>query len=233
MNILVIENQIKEYNDIIDFLCDALPQAIIYPSSRENDPLHEKKFEGFMNHVHVALDYRYEREYREQAKNFIVGVVNGVVDGVIDEKKKIDLMLMDHILGGAHHCHTGIDLATYLNSSRGSGKSLPVIPVVFISRTPRNDKRVLGDSDKTFPEALHKDVYFGYEQYEEKYKGYCKWIDKGYHGDKLLESKSYGEHLIRAIKDTYEFSVQQNRKDAVVKKDGNHATQSNGLKMVE
>jgi hypothetical protein len=184
-NILVIENQYFEFKAIYNFL----KEFNVYPT-----PVF---FKGFINNVHVALNKQYNKEYRQLALNNIDNIVNGVNDP-FNNNKPVDIMLIDHILGGAHFCHTGIDLANYINSFR---KNNP-IPVVFLSRTPQEGKTKLEgvDTGSNSFDLLLSTNRLGYEYgYKMMYKNSCDWVHKGYFGDDCLDETFFNKYVIQAI----------------------------------
>lgn len=184
-NILVIENQQYEFSNVIKFLNN----YNVYPGI--------DCFERFMNNVHVALNKKYDNEYRKLALKQIENIVMGEGDP-FGNGKPADLILMDHILGGAHYCHTGIDLANYLNSERTEN----LIPVVFLSRTPQHDKEKLqGMFEKNdMFNLLNSPNRMGYEQnYKSKYANLCDWVHKGYFGDDCLDETYFYNYVISAI----------------------------------
>lgn len=197
-NILVIENQQCEFDCISSFLKH---EFNLYPSSVTD-------FVSFINHVHVALNTNYEPEYRRLA----LKKINDIADGIGDpfgNQRPVDLILMDHILGGAHYCHTGIDLANYLNINR----QLNPIPVVFLSRTPQDHKTKLEGNctdNKSFNLSDSSLDKMGYEKdYNRKYPNSSRWVHKGYFGEDSLDDTDldndtkcyFNKYVLTAIKE--------------------------------
>ena len=213
-NILVIENQQNEFEHIFNFL-KAYEAYNVYPT-KKND---FQTFITFINNVHVALNQQYDVNYRKQALEYIKNIITEE-HSPFDNKKPVDLILMDHILAGAHYCYTGIDLANHLNKDR---KDNP-IPIVFLSKTPQSDKEKLegnpkgheSDKDSNSFDLLQQSDLMGYEQhYEKYYSGSCEWVHKGYFGDESLNEIYFNRYVISAIERIMPLSERNKLMEAV------------------
>lgn len=162
-NILLIENQKFQFDKIIDF--DCLKIYNIYPS--------ESCYIKFIDNVRVWVNNQYKPNYREKAINYLKDFI---------EQNKIEMIIMDHILGGAYHCFTGIDLAEEINRSKSVENCMPVL---FLSKTEHNEKNRM----------------FKYENYKKIYpEDICtKWIHKGYFGDEILSEEYFKKMVIPEI----------------------------------
>lgn len=210
-NILVIENQQCEFECIADFL---KKDYNVYPATDD--------FLKFINNVHVALNKQYHKAYRGLALGYIKSIVIGKGKPFGNERP-VDLILMDHILGGAHYCHTGIDLANYLNSDR---KNNP-IPVVFLSRTSQDDKKKLEGSlfdEGSFDLAGNSLHRMGYEKhYSVQYPNSSRWVHKGYFGEETLDNTDidndtltyFDKYVIPAIEAIMPLSEKANLLNAI------------------
>lgn len=159
--IIVIENQQFQFDRIIK----NLNGYNIFPTDDE--------FILFIDHIRVWINKQYNSDYRDKAWKYIENCICS---------KKIELIVMDHILGGAHHCQTGIDLAVELNSKRiENDKS--IIPVLFLSKTEDNE------------ESRFKK----YEKYEGEFPGTSLWVHKGFFGDEILNSDYIEKRVIPPI----------------------------------
>ncbi len=162
--ILVIENQNFQYKEIIRHL------------GRNNIDYYPKpeKYIELIDHVRVWVNDGYNcNSYRDKSLEYIYAAL---------QEQDFDLILMDHILGGAYHCLTGIDLACALNKKRKDNEKGP-IPVVFLSKTENNLESRLKE----------------YDRYETDFPNTSEWIHKGYFGDELLNKTYFDERVIKGI----------------------------------
>ncbi len=157
--ILLVENQKFQFDKIIGFNC------LIYYDLFPN----ENNFIRFIDNVRVWVNSEYFAGYRNNALKYIKDFIN---------ENNIELIIMDHILGGAYHCLTGVDLAEEINRDKNIDDCMPVL---FLSKTEQNEKHRMTK----------------YENYKKKYpEDICtKWIHKGYFGDEIL-SEEYFEKMI-------------------------------------
>lgn len=155
--ILVIENQQYQFDPIVDYLKD----YDVFPKKA-------KDYSTFIDCVRVWVNEQYEKDYRDIALANIREKIN---------ENKIELILMDHLLGGAQHCHTGIDLAIEINKVEK-----PELPIAFLSQVEHTEKRR--------SEA--------YEKYKKDHK-LSKWIHKGYFGDEILKEDYFKSRVIPEI----------------------------------
>ncbi|MCB0536948.1 MAG: hypothetical protein KDE33_05400 [Bacteroidetes bacterium] len=158
--ILIIENQELQFDGIIGCLND----YSFFPEKED--------YVKFIDHVRVWVNELYKEDYREKAIEFILNSIN---------TNEIELILMDHILGGAHHCLTGIDLAKEINQRR-INESKTAIPIAFLSKTEHNDEKRVS----------------AYEEYK-KTSNISEWIHKGYFGDEILKKDYFNSRVILII----------------------------------
>jgi len=160
--ILVIENQEFHFDSIIGNLKD----YCVYPE--------KSNYINFIDHIRVWVNEEYSEKYRYSAIEYILKILN-------NKENEIELILMDHILGGAHHCLTGIDLAKEINLTRlKEGKS--VLPIAFLSKTEHNYEKLVTS----------------YEDYKKRFN-FSEWIHKGYFGDELLKEEYFKSYVIPII----------------------------------
>jgi CheY-like chemotaxis protein len=158
--ILIIDNQQYEFKNIVEFLKDKYET---FPS--------EVKFVVFMNNVHVIINNNYSNEYIEQAKKYLFTFI---------KEKKIDLILMDHILG-SYHCDTGIELARKIYNP---DNNMPNIPIVFFSKTNSTNHKLLKD----------------YDSFKEEFSAVkSEWAPKGYFGYEHLDPEYFQSKVIDKI----------------------------------
>jgi hypothetical protein len=164
--ILIIENQEFQYSELLHHLekLDCLKKYDFYPTKDD--------YVCFIDNVRVWVN----KEYKP---NYITDALNYLNKFIVD--KKIELILVDHILGGAHHCFTGIRLAEALNETRTTSNT--VLPVIFISKTEHTDKTRITD----------------FESYKSKYPNTSKWVHKGYFGDVILEPEFLKKNVVPEI----------------------------------
>src|SRR5690554_5855636 len=124
-NILIIENQFWQFEKMWEFLSSSENYRPLPRSTSQSD------FIKFIDHVRVWVNEVYSDDYRERAINFILKEI---------KNNNIELILMDHILGGANHCLTGIDLAFEINNKRKIEEK-NIIPIVFLSITSYEDRK--------------------------------------------------------------------------------------------
>jgi hypothetical protein len=158
--ILIIENQQSQFDGIVECMGD----YCFFPE--------KSGYIAFIDHVRVWVNELYDADYREKAITFIIDIIN---------TKETELILMDHILGGAHHCLTGIDLAREINGRRVK-ESKTVIPIAFLSKTEHNDENRIS----------------AYDKYEKQFNT-SEWIHKGYFGDEILKKKYFNSRVIPQI----------------------------------
>ena len=169
--ILIIENQQSQQDEISSCLRD---HYVVCPDDRD--------FVYFIDNVRVWVNKEYDDGYREKALKYIIQVLN-------DENRNVELILMDHKLGGAHECNTGIDLARALNEARKTTDSL--FPVIFISKTEHTDKNRITDFDS----------------YQNDYPNTSEWVHKGYFGDEILERAFLEKNVIPKIESLLKKSI--------------------------
>ncbi|MEQ1604696.1 MAG: hypothetical protein ABL999_07490 [Pyrinomonadaceae bacterium] len=146
---MIIENQQSQYESILDGLknvFDLLPQTGEYTS--------------FADCVRVWVNEEYPSNRRDKSLKQIERVIEG---------QGIELILMDHILGGPFPCLKGIDLAKQLNGKRKISNT--VLPILFISKTEHSEHSRIA----------------AFEEYQEQFPGSSNWIFKGYFGDSILK----------------------------------------------
>lgn len=161
--ILIIENQKFQY----DLIKKNLEEYDYFPANGE--------FILFTDHVRVWINKQYNIGYRDKAWEYIENYI---------DSKEIELIVMDHILGGAHHCLTGIELATKLNKKRDE-KSEEAIPVFFLSKTEHNQES-----------RVKK-----YEEYAGDFPNTSIWVHKGFFGDEILDPDYFKERVIPKIEE--------------------------------
>jgi len=164
INILVVENQSTQFDKIRENLHNK--GYNVFPE--QSDAV--CNVEEFVNCVKVWVNEEYPDAYKKAAFEKICSLI---------EKWQIDLILMDHILGGGCKCKTGIALARAINSKR-EGVELPVL---FMSRTEVSEKRRLMD----------------YNRYMAKFPQLSQWLHKGFFGDEILNEDYFSNVVIGAI----------------------------------
>lgn len=156
--IAVIENQFSQYEYIHGELEKTGYQ--VFPE--------KNGYKEFMDLVRVCCDPRYDEEIRKKkAKELLVA-----------QLKELDvaLFIIDFKLSGTWDGMNGIQLAVDI---RGQLTKFKHTPVIFLSRTPPNEKEVKMDLPLI-------------ENY--------KWVEKGYAGMSLKESSYFRLHVVDEIK---------------------------------
>lgn len=173
-NFLVVENQQTQFKKIEENL--RKEGYNVFPKESDADC----NVEEFVNCVKVWVNEEYPDAYKEAAFEKICDQI---------ERWQIDLILMDHILGGGCKCKTGIDLARAINSKREGAE----LPVLFMSRTEENEKGRL----------------MAYNRYTTDFPQLSQWRHKGFFGDEILNEDYFSNFVIAAIEELIE-----NREDA-------------------
>jgi len=171
--ILIVENQEFQFLKIVEGFMSFKPEdgkkysVNWYPK--------QANFISFIDHVRVWVTkgYLFNDNYRTQALNHILSTI-------VDEE--IELILMDHILGGAYDAYTGIDLARAINEARKEG-NLPVLPVIFLSKSEHTGEKRQAD----------------YIKYETEFPVTSTWIHKGYFGEEVLRRDYFHKHVVSAV----------------------------------
>ncbi len=174
-NILVIENQYVQFCKIYGYL--NIAGYKVYPESKEED------FIKFIDNVRVWINEQNKQTLKNKAIKIIKDYIN---------ENKIELILMDHILGGPHYCKNGIDLAIELDKD----VKIKKLPIIFLSKTPNEDK----ERDTGFD--VYKEGYK--ENGTETRKGdLTYWIHKGYIGNRILEEAYFKQKVIKILPDYF------------------------------
>jgi hypothetical protein len=163
--IVIIENQKSQFNDIYTTLKN---EYQIIPN--------EEDFIGFMDHVRVWINQQYDEDYRDIA-----------IESIKTKCNDVDLIIMDYSIGGAHHCETGIELASKLLEINND------LNFLFFSKIAENDRK--------------KNIAF--EKLKNSYSHISEnnWLNKGYFNFNLFqydiadnENKYLKEVLLSRIK---------------------------------
>ncbi len=152
--ILIIENQFVQFKDIIKLLGNS--GFDFFPD--------ENTFVEYIDAVKIYLNPRYPIERR-----------NSFLDKLIEMTTNFnpEILIIDHILIGAHDGEDGIDLALKFRE-----KNLNQ-PIIFFSRTEQNNI----DVSFKLPKVSHNK----------------EWISKGYSGADILEEIFFKERVIPKI----------------------------------
>lgn len=178
-NILIIENQFWQFDQIRIVLCGSHNYAPFPNCSSQNE------FIKFIDNVRVWVNEQYECAYRDKA-------LANIMQKIDNSKDTVELILMDHILGGASHCLTGIDLAFKINEERKI-KNRDILPVLFLSKTSQEDKK----REEGFTTGLTHSK--GINEYEKEFDKTYDWVHKGYFGDDILKSEYFTQRVIPCI----------------------------------
>lgn len=142
LNILVVDNQYKQFKNIISLFKNE-GYKNVFPECTESE------FIELIDNVKVWINEQYNSAYRTYA---IENIMNYI------KMHKIDLIIMDYKLGGAYDSLTGIDLAMKINKHNNLE-----IPVIFLSRTPQpEEKRQRKYEDYKMEFHRHLWVHKGY-----------------------------------------------------------------------
>lgn len=144
--ILLVENQQTQFEVVSN---------LMKRFGFESVPAIGPSYAIFIERVRVFINPQYDDEYRNNAIDEIVRAVGDW---------GVELIIMDHILGGAYHCLTGIQLGEEINSRLSE-----ILPVLFLSKTERSETRRLHD----------------YDAYARKF-GRTEWVHKGFFGEEIL-----------------------------------------------
>ncbi len=170
--ILIIENQQTQFENIYD---NSFDNYICFPN--------KGNFIDFIDNIRVIVNKEYGEKLRKIAFSFLLDYI---------DKNNIELIIMDHILGGAYHCLTGIDLADAINKSFIENEK-GLIPILFLSKSEHNDpKRVESKEGK-----------IGFIEYEKEYKN-TLWVNKGLFGDEILKKEYFLKFVSPKIDELYQ-----------------------------
>jgi len=135
--ILIFENQYYEYNK----LCDKLKEQYEVVIAKELDCNRtQDKFKLFADRIRIWVNENYDTKYRNKALDYILEVIGTKEGDKIVPHSVLNLIIMDHILGGSYGCLTGIDLAEKLVEKIEMDK-MP--PILFLSKTEHANKNRL------------------------------------------------------------------------------------------
>ena len=168
--ILIVENQQRQHKEIVTCLGEFYE---VYPDHHE--------YICFIDNVRVWVNEGYKPDYRAVALTYL--------NNFIQEHEHFELILMDHKLGGAHKCKTGIDLAMELNRPRKETNC--ELPVIFISKTEHTDENRIERFDA----------------YQSKYPNTSNWVHKGYFGDEILQPEFLEKNVIPEIESLLKKSI--------------------------
>jgi hypothetical protein len=149
--ILLIENQFTQFDTLQRELSSRYE---VFPEQMPTQPENVVAFKAFMDLIRVILNPRYKRKQGERAFNELMAYIN---------EKEPDLLVVDYILVSHSAAETGAALAKKI---RGAFPPEKIIPVLFISRTPRDRIDVI----KSVDSMKNKD-----------------WADKQYYAGTLLD----------------------------------------------
>lgn len=201
--ILIIENQWAEFQKVATCLTDKCEmykrdrryKYNVLMSSIDGDIFKEedlssmkKKFISLADKIRIWVNPKYniitnDSGYRDEAFKEIKDIAS-----------KADLILMDHILGGAFGCLTGIDIATDLANEKNSDLK----PVIFLSKTETTDKSKNEDYDK-YKEIVIKKINDQTTSNVEKTNildSHTKWVFKGFFGDEILKEDYIQQEVV-------------------------------------
>ncbi len=163
-NILIIENQVLQFEIISLLLLKGGIQP--FPSDSSDE------YVNFIDHIRIWVNDEYLSHHRDLAFSYLTSYI---------ENNRINLVLMDYKLGGAHHCKTGIDLAEELNNFRLENNQ-ELLPVYFLSKTELNDRK-------------REERFNNYKGKFDK----TEWIHKGYFGEEILETTYFNKNVLSLI----------------------------------
>lgn len=148
--ILVIENQITQFETVVEKLTNAGHDT--FPEFKNKNPEH---FNRFITWVSIWLN----RNYKERRGKSLEKITTDV------KKWGIDLFIIDYRLGGSSESFTGIDLALELAREN----MFPNKPFIFLSRTPENTKELELDRLRKIEYEWVEKGYSGRSLYENDY----------------------------------------------------------------
>ena len=162
--ILVVENQFVHYSQLEKGLNSDTQEVI--PKDRDD-------YLDFISAVKVYLNEPgYSNDYKAKCWDVIKSYI---VDSKGDVK--IELLIMDNVLGGSTICRTGQELAQDIWE-----KINDRIPILFLSRTDYSDEK-----------------RFKLEQNHKK-KGYrFEWLMKGFLGYETLEDSFINDTIVKKV----------------------------------
>lgn len=177
--IAVIENQQTQFVKIVDNLKKSELDCEIKCETTED-------YLEFINEVKIFLNPRYKFGQNRKRQDAFKRIIEVVQD--------CDVLLIDHKLSGMHVGDTGIVLA------QGIYKELKrKIPVIFLSRTNRNDK-IVREQLEGFIDCL-KNINSQAGRCEENRDWI--WVEKGYFDGVLLDSGYFCKYVVDGIKKMY------------------------------
>lgn len=158
--ILLIENQKWQFNLLLDSL--KRKYSIL--------PRTDKEYCTIIDNVCVYVNKGYNEDYRKKAFNYIYNLCS--------KENGVEAIILDHKIGGAYYCLTGIDLAKAINE-RFKENNKDCLPVIFLSKTEHSEK-------------LRVDAY---DDYKKDFPNKSTWVHKGYFGDEILNDEYLIKHL--------------------------------------
>ncbi len=179
-NILIIENQEYQFAKIYSYLSNYVTtnektkKFNVFP---EYNGSSSQKYVDFIDNARVWVNGNYNPDYRE------IGLLN--IENTIKDNN-IELIVMDHILGGGYSNDTGIELATTINNRRKETEPiLNILPIIFLSKTEHNE----------FNRCIKYDIYRLTFDSDAK----SDWVHKGYFGDEILKKDYIQNNLVEKI----------------------------------
>ena len=193
IKIFIIENQWAEFKAIADYCTEKMRWQVLMGSM--DSPLLYKKgdnimpaiFSALADKIRIYVNAKYPSTYSEEAFKTIRDVA-----------RQADLIIMDHLLGGAYRCDTGINIARRLAGLKDhdsqSGRTISheeevieyhrVKPVLFLSKTEANAEKRLKDYEDYKLDITKK---FNVSDID----AHTLWIHKGFYGDEIILSDPY------------------------------------------
>lgn len=168
-NIILIENQISQFWEIVKFFRPKDGDKIIYNIF----PKEDDQFINFMDNIRVRLNLYYPDNIREKALQNILSIIN-TSNQIEGKSTQPDAFIIDHKLVGCHNSLTGIHLAKELRKQGYINQ-----PIIFLSRTLESDSNVM-EGRKTL-------------------MGSHIWIPKGYAGKEINDKDYFEKNVLAVI----------------------------------
>jgi hypothetical protein len=157
-HILLIENQYTQFKHMAVMLRDE--RFVVFPKRRD--------YLDFMNNIRIYLNPRYGEEQQGSKR---AAAFKRIVEYIGDNKP--ELFIVDQVLVGNH---AGLDGLFLMQQLRLVFKMQPIL---FLSRTPANEERVMEVLPTIEPPNC--------------------WINKGYFGEEILDKDYFARQVIRRM----------------------------------
>lgn len=178
--VLIIENQFLQFELLVNGLKDDFLTLPLYDPDLYN---REAIYTNFTDLVRVSLDDRYEKTKSDKAFLELLAYFTF---------HKPDILLIDHILLGYTGAPTGFNLASKIRKQYQDSN----IPILFVSRSPREQAKVITGMLST--------------------TGSRDWVNKSYYSGGVLEKTYIEKRIIPKINALLKSVKGDNSRDVIL-----------------